>query len=98
LAFDSLWSSALEDWFLPSTAVEVKVLSFTGTAGFQMLTASALDRSGTGFRVGVGYADMIAAGKNSLDGSPLPLGISDRWFLLNTRCDQRVQFTLEIRW
>jgi hypothetical protein len=98
LAFDSLWSSVLEDSFLPSTAVEVKVLSFQGAAGFQMLTASALDRSGTRFRVGLGYVDMITAEKNPLDGSPLPLGISDRWFLLNTRLDQRFQFTLEIRW
>lgn len=59
---------------------------------------TALDHRGKGLRLGFGYDDMVSASRNSLDGSNVPLAISDQMFVSTARCDKRFQFTLEIRW
>jgi hypothetical protein len=95
--WDALWSTVLSDQRL-ATEVEVSAFSLEGDTGLQVAAASARDHTGKGIRLGIGYDNMVKPSRTSLEGSMVPLAISDRLFLLTTPCDKRFQFTLQISW
>lgn len=100
-AADDLWgSTALSDWFVSASGLHVTVFDYRGDTGLQVtaLSSQIFQRWGQSLKVGLGYDDMVFTAKSHLDGSPSPLAISDRLFLLHTPCDKRFQFTLQITW
>ena len=97
-AFDPLWSTLLTDWGFSTSGLHLSVLSVAAENGLQLASATALDQRGKGLRLGLGYDDMVSASRNALDGSNVPLAISERIFLLTTRCDKRFQLMLQFSW
>jgi hypothetical protein len=97
-AFDPFWSTLLTDWGVSTSGLHLSVLSVAAENGSQLASATALDQRGKGLRFGLGYDDMVSASRNVLDGSNVPLAISDRMFLLTTRCDKRFQLMLQFSW
>jgi len=97
LAWDALWSTIVSDERL-AFQVQVSAFSLEGDTGLQIAAASARDQTGKGIRIGFGYDNMVEASRKALEGSMVPLAISDRLFLLTTPCDKRFQFTLQVSW
>jgi hypothetical protein len=97
-ALDPFWSTVLADWGFSSSGLHLSVLSVAADNGLQLASATALDQRGKGLRIGFGYDDMVSASRTALDGSNVPVAISDRMFLLTTRCDKRFQFMLQFSW
>jgi hypothetical protein len=88
----------LTDSGLSASGSHLSVVSVSPERGLQLATVTALDHRGKGLRFGLGYDDMVWASRHALDGSNIPLAISEQMFLSTARCDKRFQFTLEIRW
>jgi hypothetical protein len=82
-ADDAVWTRIVERPFLDS-----KILS-VGLMGH---------RSAKRLSLGIGYDDMVAPFQNFLDGTPRPVHITEQFFLFQTSCDKRFQFTVQLRW